>query len=114
VSREVGSTPQAYYGVVFAALHQRGIDAISVVDGGDRNDEGLVHYAPRLRFYQLLWQMRSFTVQEIAPDVATLSKRSGEIVVSCDPRQMPELRNLGTPIREAAAGCTSVRLKAFD
>jgi 4-amino-4-deoxy-L-arabinose transferase-like glycosyltransferase len=111
VSREVAAWPQAYYGVVFADLHQQGVNAVSVVDGGDRNDEGFVHYAPRLRFYQLLWQMRSFTVHEIAPDVATLSKRSGEIVVSCDPRHVPELRNLGTPIRDAAAGCTSVRLR---
>jgi hypothetical protein len=55
--------------------------------------------------------MRSFTVHEIAPDLATLSKRSGEVVVSCDPRHVPELRNLGTLIREAADGCTSVRLK---
>jgi 4-amino-4-deoxy-L-arabinose transferase-like glycosyltransferase len=111
VSREVAAWPQAYYGVVFADLHHRGINVISVVDGGDRNDEGLVHYAPRLRFYQLLWKMRSFTVHEIAPDLATLSKRSGEVVVSCDPRHVPELRNLGTLIREAADGCTSVRLK---
>jgi 4-amino-4-deoxy-L-arabinose transferase-like glycosyltransferase len=110
VDREVGAWPQAYYGVVFADLHERGINAISVVDGGDRNEEGLAHYAPRLRFYQLLWQTRSFTVHEIAPDVATLSKRPGDVVVSCDPRQVPDLRQHGTPIPVAADGCISVQL----
>ncbi len=110
VSREVAAWPQAYYGVVFADLHNRGINAITVVDGGDRNEEGFIHYAPRLRFYQLLWQTRSFTVHEIAPDVLTLARRPGEIVVSCDPRFVPELREQGMPIPVAASGCASVRL----
>ena len=114
VSREVAAWPQAYYGVVFADLHNRGINAISVVDGGDRNEEGFIHYAPRLRFYQLLWQTRAFTVHEIAPDVASLSKRASEIVVSCDEDYVPELRNYGAPIPVAAPGCVSVRLNPPD
>ena len=114
VDRQVGAWPQAYYGVVFADLHNRGINAISVVDGGDRNEEGFIHYAPRLRFYRLLWQTRSFTVHEIAPDVTTLSKRPGEVVVSCDPRQVPDLRRQGTLIVVPAAGCISVRLNPLD
>jgi hypothetical protein len=92
---------------VFADLHSRGIDAISVVDGGDRNKEGFTHYAPRLRFYQLMWQMRSFTVHEIAPDVATLTKQSGEVVATCDERYVPELRNSVDRKRPLVSCCES-------
>jgi hypothetical protein len=101
--------PKANYGRVFADLHNRGIHTVSVVEGGIRNSEGLVAYEPRLRFYQLLWQTRALSVREIAPDVATLTKRPGTVVVTCDPNYVGELRRYGTPLG-AIRGCISVRL----
>jgi 4-amino-4-deoxy-L-arabinose transferase-like glycosyltransferase len=103
----VGS--QGSYDLVFANLHERGIRTVTVVEGGDRNADGLVHYAPRLRFYQLLWQTRSFTVREIVPDMAALTNRPGAIVVTCDPRYVEKLRNEGALVAKIG-GCVSVRL----
>ena len=66
-------------------------------------------YAPRLRFYQLLWRTKSFTVREIAPHVDGLSPQPGEIVVTCDPRYMEQVRTNGAEIA-AVGGCVSMRL----
>ena len=100
---------QARYGRVFADLHNRGVHTVSVVDGGVRNSEGFEAYSPRLRFYQLMWRTRSFTVREVAADVAALEKRPGTIVVTCDRRYVQVLRSRGTQVA-ALPGCISVRL----
>ena len=100
---------RANYGRVFEELKGRGIHAVSIVDGGDPNTEGFEDYRPRLRFYQLMWQTRSFTVREIADDVTMLRKQPGTIVVTCDRRRRETVRRKGKPIA-AVAGCVSVEL----
>ena len=107
VSRHYGGS-QGHYGFVFAELHSRGIHTVDVVEGGNVNTEGFVQYAPRLRFYTLLWRMRSFHVREIARDPTTVRRTAGDIVVTCDPRHVNNVRALGTPVG-SVRGCMSVR-----
>jgi 4-amino-4-deoxy-L-arabinose transferase-like glycosyltransferase len=104
------SDPQGNYGRMFEQLHKGGIHAVTVVDGGERNSEGLSHYTPRLRFYELLWRGNAFAVQSIAPDLSTVSQRTGDVLVTCDPRYVDRLRVLAIEVPAARSGCFSGRV----
>lgn len=101
-------TSQAYYGLMFEALHGRGIREVDVVEGGDFNAEGFVGYAPRLRFYQLLWERRAFRVRTVARDLSGLDRQPQTVNVTCDERVTDQLRRRGEPV-VAVGGCVSIQ-----
>jgi 4-amino-4-deoxy-L-arabinose transferase-like glycosyltransferase len=107
---EILYRPQASYGTLFGELYRQGIHKVTVLDAGeDYPWNAEARYAPRLRFYTLMWQTRQFNVQEIAPDFASLAGSSGKIVATCDPRQIHNLLSHGKQV-VAIAGCAAVTL----
>ncbi len=78
--------PQSRYGDVLAALHDRAVRQVMIVDPGI-SVGGELHYAPQLRFYALIWQRRGMTIaiRDRLPD-----RWPDVVVASCD----PELRGV--------------------
>jgi len=92
------AVPSSHYGELFEALQARGYSSVSVVDEGFTN-EGVRHYNPVLRAYQLLWRERGFHADRGS---------SGPLIASCDPKVVPTLS--GTPVVRIS-DCLAVRLR---
>jgi 4-amino-4-deoxy-L-arabinose transferase-like glycosyltransferase len=98
-------TAQSRYGLVFAQLNRQGLRHIRTIDGGVGNDDSLVDYTPQLWFYTLAWRQRGLDIRADDPNQpATLG--AGEVLVSCDPRHLGEVRGLG-PSRANVADCAA-------
>lgn len=102
---QVENNPQSRYGLVFDQLHGAGYRHIRTLDGGVENDEGLVAYMPQLQFYSLAWRQRGM---DVAPaDPSTLrSPRSDQVIVTCDPRFLGQVRALGAALT-SVPGCAA-------
>lgn len=94
--------PQASYSTVLAALHDRGVRQVAVLEPGMRWD-GLKGYAPQLRFYTLLWSQRGMRIERYK---ALPERRGVTVEASCDPRLSEALlAGGGTPI--GVPGCAA-------
>jgi hypothetical protein len=98
--------PQGRYGEVFAALHKAGVRHIRAVDAGVTNDDDLVDYTPQLHLYAMAWRQRGMNVRFGAPDGMAAVGLGGEVVVTCDPRYLDAVNELGpslTTVKDCAA-----------
>jgi hypothetical protein len=99
---------QSLYGELFSVLARKGVDHVTVVDGGV-DDVGVPKsYSPQLRFYTLLWASRGLRVDRPAP-YGTASTPPGSILASCD---MAYVRRLTAQARDFAGepGCAAIRI----
>jgi 4-amino-4-deoxy-L-arabinose transferase-like glycosyltransferase len=72
--------PQAGYGALLSALHDRGVTEVTIVDPGF-DVEGIHAYAPQLDYYALLWRSRDMAIDR----TKSIPDRSFRTIASCDP-----------------------------
>jgi 4-amino-4-deoxy-L-arabinose transferase-like glycosyltransferase len=96
---------QSRYGQVFSQLDLQGSRRIRTIDSGVDNDDNLVDYTPQLRFYTLAWRQRGLDISADNPNQPA-AIGAGEVLVTCDPRHLGEVRALG-PSRARVAGCAA-------
>lgn len=96
---------QAMYGSLFASLQRQGAHRIHVIDPGFVL-EGVPHYAPLLRGYQLMWRDRGLDVRHHV-DAGSVEGQRG-VVASCDPLSADALRRRG-PVMAEVEGCVAIR-----
>jgi hypothetical protein len=87
-------TAQSRYGEVFSQLDLQGLRRIRTIDSGVANDDNLVDYTPQLWFYTLAWRERGLDISADNPNQPA-AIGAGEVLVTCDPRHLGEVRGLG-------------------
>jgi 4-amino-4-deoxy-L-arabinose transferase-like glycosyltransferase len=97
------SYPRAHYGALLAALHDRGVRRVTVIEPGI-NIGPLQAYAPELRTYALLWNTRGMTIDRVAQPRRL---RAESVVASCYPRWSRALISMGGESM-GAGGCASM------
>jgi len=93
--------PQSRYGALFAALHDRGITRVTVVEPGIPL-ERIKAYQPQLRYYALLWNARGMAIDW---HPAASIPAAATAIASCDPDLRAALLGPGRRGIEAG-GCT--------
>ncbi|HEV2595905.1 MAG TPA: glycosyltransferase family 39 protein [Sphingomicrobium sp.] len=101
--------PRASYGALFASLHDRGVQRVTVIEPGIKIGS-LDAYAPQLRYYLLLWDTRGMAIDRVEQP---LWPRMGDIVASCDPRWSRELISMGGAA-VGTDGCASLAAGAHQ
>lgn len=91
------------YGAVFNELHRRGVDRVEVRDGGVRNMQGDIGYAPQLQAYAVIWRERGLRVVRRAVD----APRPTGVTASCDAAEIKVLGRWGSDISRTP-GCFAV------
>lgn len=95
--------PQASYGALFAALYDRGVRRVIVIDPG-LPVEDFKAYQPQLRYYAMLWGRRGMTIQQRQK----LPGGTAEIpLASCDPKSRDMLLARGARAF-GAWGCAAI------
>jgi 4-amino-4-deoxy-L-arabinose transferase-like glycosyltransferase len=107
VLRPSEDLPQGRYGEVFAQLDKAGLRHVRAIDAGVANDDNLVNYTPQLHFYALAWRGRGMVIR-LGDQGRLASIGPDEIVVTCDPRYLDAVANLG-PSRTTVPGCEAAR-----
>lgn len=78
------------YRAVLTGLAARHARQVTILDGGFVND-GMPHYTPVLRAYDLIWSDRGMAITQIV-EPRDLDGRRGMLVASCDAASVPLLR----------------------